>query len=423
VSKRTKVIIGVVVLVVLVAVAGVFAVKSQGTGPAIKTAQVSQAELGVKVTASGKVVSDGKGDMYPASAGVLSDIYVSEGETVTAGDKIAQLDTAPLELQLKQARAGLRQAQAQLSSIDQQAPSSADVNAAKAAVNAAKAGYDAAKSAYDTLAAIQPTPPSLQPTLTAASNAMKQANAAYLGAVAQLKKVQRANVAPSKAAAQAAVTQANEAVSLAQRAIDDATLVAPITGRVIFNAIGAPRADGTVPKAVVGAAVSPAGAPFSVVDLSNLRFSAEVDEADIERVKTGMKASITLDAFPGTELASSVKSINPAAQPTATGGTVFGVELPLKDTGKDILIGMKGDANIEVTSISKAITIPVEALFTENAENFVYVVDNAKLKKTTITIGAQTDTEVEVVSGVSPGQVVALSGSTQYTDGMPVRTQ
>ena len=84
---------------------------------------------------------------------------------------------------------------------------------------------------------------------------------------------------------------------------------------------------------------------------------------------------------------------------------------------------MKGDATIEVSSIKGAMTIPVEALFNENGQNFVYRVVDNKLSKTDITIGATTDTEVEVLSGLSSGDVVALSGPTQYSDGLTVRAK
>jgi hypothetical protein len=53
----------------------------------------------------------------------------------------------------------------------------------------------------------------------------------------------------------------------------------------------------------------------------------------------------------------------------------------------------------------------------------VYVVENNTLVKTEITVGATTDTEVEVLQGLEEGQVLALSGSTQYTDGMSVRVK
>ena len=130
---------------------------------------------------------------------------------------------------------------------------------------------------------------------------------------------------------------------------------------------------------------------------------------------------MTLDSFPGETFSTKVTHINSAAQPTATGGTIFPVELAMKDTSKNILIGMKGDATVKVSSIPSALTIPLEALFNENGTNFVYRVEGGtKLVKTTITIGAQTDTDVEVIEGLKKGDVVALASPTTYTDGMTV---
>jgi RND family efflux transporter MFP subunit len=174
-------------------------------------------------------------------------------------------------------------------------------------------------------------------------------------------------------------------------------------------------------KPTEGSAISPQAPPFTVVDFSALRFTAEVDEADIDRVKVDMMAMVSLDAFPGEEFSATVSRINPAAQPTATGGTVFAVELELAGVAKDILLGMKGDADVEVSSRGSALTVPVEALFSEGGTDFVYSIVAGKLKKTEITVGATTDTDIEVLSGLQAGDAVALSGSTQYVDGMAVR--
>jgi len=491
VSKRGRIIAAVVVLVVIGAAVAYFVFGSQGSGPEVETAEVSQQELAVTVTASGRVDAGVQADLYPPTQGVIDEIFVSDGETVTAGTRIAVIETEPLELQVAQARAALSQAKAQLATIDDQQPGGADLTAAQANVDAsyaayqaaqaqaaavgdqapssaqidaAEAGTAAAKAAYNNANAAYKAYPSddatkavlaatrdqayagylsakatesqLKSTDLSAAQAqanagVSQAYAAYKGAQAQLAQLQGADTAAQRAAAQAGVRSAAEALKLAEENLDDATFRAPIDGVVIFNSPGGAAAaaaaggGGAVggDELSEGAVVSPAAAPFSVVDLDALRFTSEVDEADIDRVKVGMNADVTLDAFPGEEFATQVIRVNPVAQTTTTGGTVFEVEILLDDTGKDILIGMKGDATIKVSSRDDATTIPVEALFSEGGTDYVYVVENSKLEKTEITVGATTDTEVEVLSGLEPGQTVALSGSTQYTDGMTVRVK
>jgi RND family efflux transporter MFP subunit len=489
VSKRTKIILAIVVLVVVAGAAAFFFMRSKGSGPEVKVATVSQTDLGVTVSASGKVAAGLRADVYPPAAGTLDEVFVVDGQKVVAGDKLATMDTGPLQLQLDQAKSGLAAAKSALANVGATAVSSSDIAAAQANVTAAKAAWRAAQTAADAAehsgpsqaqlnaanaatnaalinynnaeaayqaALIMYPPPSVSTTVTVAqaaaasanaaylsalaasqglastntkpaqsqaNAAVKQTYAAYLAAIASLNKAQAASPSSQRAAAQAAVVAAQQAVNVARGAVDDATILAPIDGTVFLNAAGVPGADGKTPVASAGSAVSFAAAPFSVVDLNGSTFVAEVDEADVDRLKVGMTANVTLDSFPGKAIKTTVIRISPASQPTATGGTIFPVELALQDTGKNILIGMKGDATIEVSSIKGAMTIPVEALFNESGKNFVYRVVDTKLVKTDITVGATTDTEVEVLSGLSKGAVVALSGPTQYSDGMVVRVK
>ena len=487
-SKRTKIIIAVVALAVVAAAVVSFVLKAGGGGVQIKTATVAETNLGVTVAASGKIQAGTRADVYPPTSGTLGRVYVSDGATVTAGQRLAKMDTGPLDYAVGQAKAGLAQARAAYDNAGATNGSSADVAAAQANVtatckawraakaaaadvpsqdptpgelDAAEAAKDAARSAYDDATAAYDaallTYGSTSPTTTAAATAKEQAYASYLGlkatykklastdlnaaqasadagvasalaaykaAVAALRKAQGADPASSTRALGAAVVQAGQALELARNNREGATLVAPIDGIVFLNAMGTPGSDGKTPLAAEGVAVTQQSAPFSVVDMNGTMFVAEVDEADIDRVSPGMAADVVLDSFAGQAFETKVTRINKAAQPTATGGTVFPVELGMSDTGKNILIGMKGDATVRVSSIPSAITIPLEALFNENGTSFVYKVEGgAKLKRTTITAGAQTDTEVEVVKGLAKGDVVALASPTTYTDGMAVRVK
>ena len=68
-SKRAKIILAVVVLVVVAGAAGFFFMRSRGSGPEVKVATVSQTDLGVTVSASGKVAAGLRADVYPAGSG------------------------------------------------------------------------------------------------------------------------------------------------------------------------------------------------------------------------------------------------------------------------------------------------------------------------------------------------------------------
>jgi multidrug efflux pump subunit AcrA (membrane-fusion protein) len=133
-----------------------------------------------------------------------------------------------------------------------------------------------------------------------------------------------------------------------------------------------------------------------------------------------MLGLVQLDAFPAQSFEATVTRVEEASQLTATGGTVFPVHLAFEETDEEILIGMQGDVGIEVSSVPSALTIPIEALFDEGGTSYVYIVEDGALARTEVEIGTLTETQVQILAGVSDGQTVALSGPTELVDGMAV---
>ncbi len=415
--SRGKIIGGIVVLVVIAAVVGGVFYSSTANAPAITTAKATTSALAVTVTASGKIEAAKRADVFAPTVGKLATVAVKDGDTVKAGQTLAVMDTAPLRLQVRQASAGLKGAKAQLDAIGRGVPSAIDKAAAQAGVDAAQAAYDMAHAALLAY-------PSVDATSARLEIAAKQAYAALQGAKSGKSKLSLAEkTSLAKAAAQASIDSASAALALAQSTLDDATLVAPIDGAVIFNATGAPGTDGMTPRAATGTAVSPSAALFTVIDLGTLNFNAQVDEADVDKLKAAMKAGIALDAFPSMTFKGTVTSIRKAALQTTTGGIAFPVLISVDGAGKNILVGMSGSADIEVNSVSGALVVPIEAVLSDNGKKFAFVVSNNKVSKVEVTTGALTDTSAEVLTGLKAGDVVATSQLTALTDGMTVRAQ
>ena len=133
---------------------------------------------------------------------------------------------------------------------------------------------------------------------------------------------------------------------------------------------------------------------------------------------------MSLDAFPGDEFDAKVTRIAPLAILTTSGGTAFPVYIPIAGTGKPVRIGMQGNADISISEITEAVTIPIEALFDEGGKSYVYVVGPGdKLKKTEVTVGTLTDTRAQIKKGVKAGETVALSGTVKLTDGLVINPQ
>lgn len=425
--SKGRIIAAVVALVVIAAIVGGVFISAQASVPTVSTAKVSKETLSVLVTASGKMEAGQKADVFPPAAGTLASVAVTEGQQVKAGQLIASMDTGPLEFSVDQARAGVKAAQSQYDLAGKSVPTHEDWDAANAGIDAASAAYSAAKNAYDAFNQafiLAGSPASMEATLTQLNIAQKQAFAGLESAESGKSKLSIAGkVGAQRAAASAGITQANTGLQLAEDNLSKANLVAPMDGVVLFNATGTPGSDGSLPKAMAGTAVSPASAPFTVVQLGSLNFDAQVDEADVDRVKTGMKATVRLDAFPSQSFGTTVASIKPAAIQTTTGGVAFPVLLNLSSTGKNLLIGMSGSADIQVSAVADSVTVPIEALTDVNGKSYVFVVSGGKLKQTEVKTGALTDTRAEILSGVNVGDEVVLGGLTGLKDGQAVRVK
>lgn len=419
--SRGRIIAAVVGLLVVGGIVAGVVISAQNAVPLVTAAKVEKETLGVLVTASGKVEAAEKADVFPPTAGVLDSVEATDGQPVKAGDTLAVMDRGPLELQVAQARAGVKSAKAQLETVKNSKAGTYDKAAAAAGVRAAQLGYDSAKAAYDGWVVTHPAP-SGEPTTT-------QLKLAVLNAETGLRSAQAANAKAqfclnaATAAANAGIDSAEEALALAQDTLSKATLTAPMDGVVLFNPLGAPGLDGTTPKAAHGAAVSPASAVFTVVQLGALNFNAQVDEADVDRVKAGLGATVRLDAFPSDTFTAKVVSVRTNAIQTTTGGIAFPVLLSVNAPGKNLLLGMSGSVDIEVSAVSDAVTVPIESIFDEEGKKYVFVIEASKVTKKEVMTGALTDTRAQILSGATAGQEIAVGNLSTLKDGMTVRTK
>jgi HlyD family secretion protein len=426
-KKRGRVVAAVVAALLVFGVAGVMISRAFAGGPGILTAEATRKTLSATVSVSGKTEADVKRDVFPPAAGTLEDIAVAEGQEVKAGQLLATLGTAQLDAAVEAAESALAQAASQVDSVDSAGPSSADREAAEAQVTATKRAYDRAKSAVTSASAAVRTAvgtakPAAKAKLEAARSSKEQAYAAYLSASAGLHKLSATDTDAAAHAAQVAERTAKRALARAKENRRKAQLTAPIDGVVIFNPIAAPAADGSAQKATIGAAVSPAAAPFTVVDLHTLKFVAQLDESDVPCVKTGSSSAVELDAMPGKEYPAKVDCVRPNASQTSNGGNVFPATMRLDNGDEALRIGMGGSVVITVADVKDAIAVPIEALVDDKDGQSVFLVENGRLVERGVTTGVMTESDVQIVKGLKAGDVVALASGSPLKAGMQVKT-
>jgi RND family efflux transporter MFP subunit len=146
------------------------------------------------------------------------------------------------------------------------------------------------------------------------------------------------------------------------------------------------------------------GATFTITDPHSLGFKMEVDEADMGQVKVGQSVNVSLDSFPNENLKLKINKIDFVSHLTSSGGNAFYVEaMPLPKN--NYRVGMSGNADIIIDSRNMVLTIQSSDVFDNK---YVYVKTTKGFIKKQISLGLQSDTLAQVISGLSEGDTVAI---------------
>ncbi len=188
-------------------------------------------------------------------------------------------------------------------------------------------------------------------------------------------------------------------VELKDLAVRLATLTTPIDG--IVTHIDTPYA---------GINITPATAVFSVANPKAMLFKANIDEADVTKVKEGQEATVALDAFPEEKFTGKISKVNFEAITTKGGGTAFVTEVLLpENTDLRFKIGLNGEMEVATAKRENVLVVPSEAVYAKNGTNYVKVLADDKVSEVAVTTGLETDQEIEILTGLTSGQKVITS--------------
>ena len=185
---------------------------------------------------------------------------------------------------------------------------------------------------------------------------------------------------------------------LGDLAIKYSKLSSPISGIVV--AVDQPNP---------GVNITPASNIVSVIDPQSLYFKTQIDQEDVVKIKVGDKAKLKIDSFPDKTIDSEITYIS-YMPVTGQTSTVYEVWFKLVQDDQSLYrLGMDGDAHIILKEIPNALTLPIDTVYQDQDQPYIYTVDNNQnLIKKTIKIGIETDTDVEVLEGLSDNDQIVI---------------
>ncbi len=352
-----KVLIGVGVVVVVLAVVGFSVQQSRKGVVQVQTGKVQKQDIASTVTASGEVKPKTYANVGANAFGRIIKLYVKEGDHVKRGQLLAQLESVQPEADVAATRASLEAAKTD--AVANQAAlktAQADLVRAQADAERTKLDYDRAQELYKS----QLIPKSDYDTK----------KTTYDSSAAQVEQA-KARIAQAKAQLDSADGRVKQTVANLRRASDvlsKTTYEAPFDG-VVTNL---PVREGET--VVVGIQNSPGSTLMTVADLSIVTAEVKVDETDIVNVKMGQPAEVTIDAIPKKKFKGVVTEIGNNAVLRSTGVSTaqttggsqeakdFKVVVTLQDPPENLRPGLSATAKITTATKQNVMTVPIQAL-------------------------------------------------------------
>ena len=265
---------------------------------------------------------------------------------------------------------------------------------------AEKASLDAAKT---TISAAHAAVASLQSDIsilkTQNDNNIKTAEATLSQAQASLTALQSPARPEDINVAEANVEAAEANLQAANNAYSDSMIIAPIDG--VITSVN-PR---------IGEVVGAGSPVVSMISVDKFQLESYLSETELGKIKNGDIVNVTIDAYgQNTIFTASVISIDPAAT-IINGISSYKAIIQFDKDDERIRSGLTANAVIIDQKKENAIVVPRGAIYEENNKSYVLVLNNNKIEKTEVTLGIeQADGLVEIVSGLSQGDKIIISG-------------
>jgi membrane fusion protein (multidrug efflux system) len=201
--------------------------------------------------------------------------------------------------------------------------------------------------------------------------------------------------------------QAKLQQQLQQKNLSDTRLYSPISGVLLQR------------QAEIGEIVGVGVPLFVIADIKKVKVLAYVPEGELHEVKIGQTSKITISSL-DKEFTGKVTEVGSAADASSR---AFTIKIELENPGSFIRPGMIAEARIKTTKKKQMILLPAECIQQDLANrSYVFVVDKTQNKvfKRRISLGNMFDNKIEIISGLTDGEVVVTSGQKRLSDGWSI---
>ena len=419
-KRNNTLIISLVTIVVLLVVLVIIKNKKGSKGERVTTEEVMARTIKETVSASGKIFPQTEVKISSDVSGEVVKLYIEEGDSVSAGQLLANVDPEAIESQVERGRASVNTAKAQLANARSTVKNlMAQQEQIMAQLANAKDINERNKKLFD------------QGVISEADFQQSETN--YLGLEANLRS-SKASVEASQEnvrASEFGVKSAEATLDELRTSLRRTSIYAPMNGIISMLSIE----EG---ERVVGTIQMTGTEMMRIANLDAMEVRVDVSENDIPRVSIGDEVDIEVDAYIDRVFKGQITQIANSASNSATASltsdqvTNFEVRINISpDSYQDLITpekpfpfrpGMSASVEINTDVRAKVATIPIQSVTTreksvvfkeqkdlENPDELVEIVFqmvNDTLAMMPVETGIQDDSYIEVTKGIEVGQII-----------------
>lgn len=358
------------------------------------------------VSTNGRVEPEMNYEIHSPVSTTVKAVYVQPGDQVVAGKLLLLLDDVQARAREASAESGVKSAQAALEAATHNGTQQ-ERQMAAADETRARLERDEARRDLDVLTKLNSTGAASQNEVAAARQRLETAEA-NLHALEQTA-ISRYSPAEVERA-RAALADAQAGLVAAREVVAQTVVRAPASGTV-YSVDAAPTEYVEEGKLLL-----------QMADLHHERIRAYFDEPEIAQLRVGQKIQIKWDARQGRFWNGHIER-TPVTVITYGTRHVGEVLVAIDDANGELLPDTNVTTTVSISSEPDALTIPREALHSENSRTYVYKIVHDGLQKVFVTTGTINLTQVAILSGLQEGDLVATgtANGDPLREGVPIK--
>jgi len=369
---------------------------SETVDPTTTSTQVVRRDFSSSVLATGAVKPQVGAEVRVGAriSGKVEKLRANIGDSVSAGQVIAELEKADLQAVVAQRQAELDLGEAKLAAVESLSPT--EIEKAKSDVTQRQATLTLCEQDHQRQSKLLPGGAVSKDEWERSEERLKVARAALASSRLALELAKKKYEEDGRQA-RAEIARAKQSLNNAKVQLSYSTLVAPISG--VIASVSTQEGE-----TVAAGLNSPTF--VTIIDLQRLQVDAMVDEVDIGKVRPGQKAAFTVDSFPAREFPGKVAAIYPKAV-LLENVVYYDVVVEIQGNEDEVLRPeMTASVTVLLEAKTGVLAIPAKAVKRERGKNVVYAVQEGQSTPREVKVGWKDGTWIEVVSGLQEGETI-----------------